>query len=56
MDDGSYHSVTNTRYKECSLRPWILIRYTFRKSQKRKIKLEKVLNSYEKGISIEREK
>lgn len=56
MDDGSYHSVTNTRYKECCLRPWILIRYTFRKNQKRKIKLEKVLNSYEKGISIEREK
>lgn len=52
--DGTFRQVTQTRYKDRSLRPWILVRYTFRKNDNKKIKLDKVLDSYEKGISIQR--
>ena len=53
-DDGTFRSVVNTRYKDRCLRPWILVRYTLRKNSDRKIKLGKVLDSYEQGISIGR--
>ena len=47
-----YRSVVDTYYKDKNLRPWVLLRYTFRKNPEKKIKLGKVLNSTEKGISI----
>ena len=37
------------------LRPWILIRYTFRKNVKRKIPLNNFIKSREKGISLTKE-
>ena len=36
-----------------SLRPWILLRYTIRKNEKRKIKLGNIVTSKESGISLE---
>lgn len=52
--DGTYHAEVYTKYKDRCLRPWILVRYTFRKNSDKKIKLGKVLDSYERGISIQR--
>lgn len=52
--DGSFNSITENRYKDQCLRPWIIIRYTFRKSSERQHKLGKVLDSNEQGISIKR--
>ncbi len=49
---GSYKQIDNTKYRERNLRPWIIIRYTFRKNSDRKINLNKVLNSQEKGIKL----
>lgn len=54
VDDGSFHSVINTRYKDQSFRPWILVRYTLQKNPDKKIKLDKVLTSKENGISLKR--
>ncbi len=50
--NGTYTSVLESVNKESGLRPWILVRYTFRKNQKQKIRLEKVLESTEKGIHL----
>ena len=52
VNNGEYHSVSDARYKDKNLRPWILIRYTIRKNPKNKIKLGNILDSTEKGISI----
>ena len=49
---GNYMEIANVRYRDSNLRPWIILRYTFRKNSDRKIKLNKVLNSQEKGISL----
>lgn len=35
-----------------SPRPFIILRYSFRKNAKRKIRLEKVLDSTEEGIKL----
>lgn len=51
-NSGSFHSIVETRYKDQCFRPWVLVRYTFRKHADKKIKLGKVLDSKEKGISI----
>ena len=52
--DGSFRQATLTRHTDRCLRPWILVRYTFRKNDNKKIKLGKVLRSLEDGISIQR--
>ena len=52
--DGSFRQATLTRHTDRRLRPWILVRYTFRKNDNKKIKLGKVLRSLENGISIQR--
>ena len=39
-------------YKDQKFRPWVILRYTFRKNAEKKHKLGKVLNSTEEGISI----
>lgn len=53
-EDGSYHSVTENRYTDKCLRPWVILRYTFRKNSEKRHKLGKVLDSDEQGISITR--
>lgn len=50
--DGTYRSVFNTRFKDKSFRPWVMLRYTFRMNADKKHKLGKVLNSTEEGVSI----
>jgi len=50
---GTYTSFARQRMTAMSGRPWILFRYTFRKNDKQKIKLGKVVESKEKGISLE---
>ena len=50
--DGSFHSVIEKHYKDKKIRPWIILRYTFRKNADKKHKLGKVLDSTEEGISI----
>lgn len=53
-EDGSYHSVTENRYTDKCLHPWVILRYTFRKNSEKRHKLGKVLDSNEQGISITR--
>ncbi len=50
--DGSYRSTIVNHYKDQKLRPWVILRYTFRKNADKKHKLGKVLDSTEEGISI----
>lgn len=53
--NGSYHSVTHNRFMDRNLRPWVLIRYTFRKNPQKKIKLGNLfINNEEKGINIKK--
>lgn len=52
LQDDRYMSITNQKMKDLNIRPWILIRYTFRKNDKAKIKLNNVVTSKEKGISL----
>ncbi len=49
---ADYHSYYEQKNKDESLRPWILLRYTFRKNDKRKIKLDNVVRSREDGIKL----
>lgn len=53
-ESDSYRQIEKVHRKDLSLNAWVLLRYTFRKNTDRKIKLEKVLESKEKGISITR--
>lgn len=53
-EDGSYRSITENRYTDKCLRPWVLLRYTFRKNPDRRHKLGTVLDGDEQGISITR--
>lgn len=49
----TYQSFSASRMQDLSWRPWILIRYTFRKNVKKKIKLENVIQgSRENGIQL----
>ena len=50
--DGSFRSEVENHYKDQKFRPWVILRYTFRKNDDKKHKLGKVLNSTEEGISI----
>lgn len=52
---GSYHAFSSITELDKGLRPWILIRYTFRKNVKRKIPLNNFIQSKEKGISLIKE-
>lgn len=52
--NGAYYAVTRTHYKDKDFRPWILLRYTFRKNVNQRHKLDNVLNSEEEGINIVR--
>lgn len=49
---GTYRAHINNRMVDMSGRPWILLRYTIRKNDKRKIKLDNVIRSKEQGISL----
>jgi hypothetical protein len=49
---GSYTSFTSQKKMDMNLRPWILLRYTFRKNSNKKIKLNNVVTSEEKGINL----
>lgn len=48
----NYRSFSSRKLQDASLRPWILIRYTFRKNAKQKIKLDNVVRSRESGIEL----
>ena len=48
----NYRSFVSQRMTDMNVRPWILIRYTFRRNEKQKIKLNNVVTSKEKGISL----
>jgi hypothetical protein len=48
----NYRSFVSQRMLDLNVRPWILIRYTFRKNDQQKIKLNNVVTSKEKGISL----
>ncbi len=52
--DGSFHAITKNYYKDKNFRPWLIVRYTFRKNADKKHKLGKVLDSTEEGVSISR--
>jgi predicted porin len=48
-----YRSFVSQRMIDRNVRPWILIRYTIRKNDKQKIKINNtVVSSKEKGISL----
>ena len=47
-----YRSYSSVREQDQSWRPWLLVRYTFRKNVKQKIKLGNVVRSKEKGIEL----
>ncbi|MDR1203570.1 MAG: outer membrane beta-barrel protein [Tannerellaceae bacterium] len=49
---GNYQSHTSQRMTDLNVRPWILIRYTLRKNNKQKIKLDNVVTGKEKGIAL----
>lgn len=51
-EDGTFQSVIENHYKDKNFRPWVILRYTFRKNADKKHRLGKVLNSTEEGISI----
>lgn len=53
-ESGTYRQVVKSHRKDLNMRPWFIVRYTFRKNSDRKIKLDKVLESKESGISITR--
>lgn len=48
----SYQSSSFITQNDKNLRPWVLIRYTFRKNKERKIKLDNIISSKEQGISL----
>ena len=52
LKNGTFRSVLFTRLKEMGVHPWILVRWNIRKNQKRKINLDSVLESTEKGIRL----
>ena len=49
----TYYSHLRKRMTSMSGRPWVLLRYTFRKNDKQKIKLNNVVRSKEAGISLQ---
>lgn len=53
IDDGGYHSVAQTSYCDRNIRPWLLVRYTFRKNAQSKINLgNNVIRPEENGINL----
>lgn len=49
-----YKSYTHQKFCDQGVRPWVLLRYTFRKNAKRKIKLGNVVRSREEGIQLKK--
>ena len=49
-----YNSYTHRTFKDQGFRPWVLLRYTFRSNQKRKIKLGNVVSGRESGIELKK--
>ncbi len=49
---GTYNSYLLKRMTDMSAHPWVLLRYTFRRNSKEKIKLDNVVKSKEEGISL----
>ncbi|MDR1161510.1 MAG: outer membrane beta-barrel protein [Tannerellaceae bacterium] len=49
---GNYQSYMSQRMTDLNVRPWILIRYTLRRNNKQKIKLDNVVTGKEKGIAL----
>ena len=55
VKEGTYYSVTDRRFIDKDLMPWVLIRYTFRKNSDRKMKLDNnIINAQERGINIKK--
>lgn len=52
IETGSYIQIEDIYHVDRNLRPWVILRYTFRRNESRKIKLDNVLESKEQGISI----
>ena len=50
--NGSYYSYSQTKLRDQSFSPWILLRYTFRQNSSRRVKETKLMNSKEKGIKL----
>lgn len=48
----SFSSYSKVRMVDVSFCPWVLVRYTLRKNNKKKIKLDNVIKSKEEGISL----
>jgi len=48
----NYRSFISQRMVDQNVRPWILIRYTFRKNVQQKIKLNNIVTGKEKGIAL----
>lgn len=51
-ENGTFRSVSYTKFSETGFHPWILIRWNMRKNAKRKIKLGNLNFNEEKGISL----
>lgn len=51
-ESAGFREVRDTKHKYLSPRPFLIIRYSFRKNANRKIKLDKVLDSNEEGIKL----
>ncbi len=51
---STYRSFVSRRMTDQSMRPWILLRYTFRKNSKQKIDIGNVVKSKEQGISLQK--
>ena len=53
VNNGSYRSIITSRFDYRNMRPWILLRYTFRKNQHKKMNLNNnILQTKEKGINL----
>lgn len=50
--NGPYHMSSFVNMKETGFHPWLLLRWNMRKNVKRKINLDKVLESTESGIRL----
>lgn len=56
VNDGSFRSTSESRFKDQRVRPFVIIRYTFRKNLNRRIRMGDVFSNWEKGINVQRDK
>ena len=52
LRSGSYENYSDQRKISASFRPWILLRYTFRKNKSKAMKERKNVYSIEEGIKL----